>query len=238
MSFHDFPDTTLSGFLLHRWLFPLCAASKSWCPQASVLGPPFFGDPNSTNMISSCLTTQNSTFIKMISKSLSPALISCWNFRLQTTTYHHGQVTFWFHQVHDGMLDFPPTYAFTWRRKWQPTPVFLPGESHGQRSLVGYSPRGCKESTWSQRVGHDWATSLSLSRLHPTTLLHRKRDCHIQIAWISMWTEWVLCWKKPESAMPLNVVSDKYGQCKWKRAIKAYYFFYKMWGRGIGRWYP
>ena len=33
-----------------------------------------------------------------------------------------------------------------WRRKWQPTPVFLPGESHGQRSLVGYSPRGRKES--------------------------------------------------------------------------------------------
>ena len=27
-----------------------------------------------------------------------------------------------------------------WRRKWQPTPVFLPGESHGRRSLVGYSP--------------------------------------------------------------------------------------------------
>ena len=32
-----------------------------------------------------------------------------------------------------------------WRRKWQPTPVFLPGESHGQRSLVGYSPQGHKE---------------------------------------------------------------------------------------------
>ena len=31
------------------------------------------------------------------------------------------------------------------RRKWQPTPVFLPGKSHGQRSLVGYSPWGCKE---------------------------------------------------------------------------------------------
>ena len=27
----------------------------------------------------------------------------------------------------------------SWRKKWQPTPVFLPGESHGQRSLVGYS---------------------------------------------------------------------------------------------------
>ena len=33
-----------------------------------------------------------------------------------------------------------------WRRKWQPTPVFLLGESYGQRSLAGYSPWGCKES--------------------------------------------------------------------------------------------
>ena len=29
-----------------------------------------------------------------------------------------------------------------WRRKWQPTPVFLPGKSHGQRNLAGYSPWG------------------------------------------------------------------------------------------------
>jgi len=36
-----------------------------------------------------------------------------------------------------------------WRRKWQPAPVFLPGESHGERSLMGYSLWG------SQRVGHD-----------------------------------------------------------------------------------
>ena len=33
-----------------------------------------------------------------------------------------------------------------WRREWQPTPVFLPGESHGQRSLAGYSPWGRTES--------------------------------------------------------------------------------------------
>ena len=33
------------------------------------------------------------------------------------------------------------------RRKWLPTPVFLPGKSHGQRSLVGYSSWGCKESS-------------------------------------------------------------------------------------------
>ena len=33
-----------------------------------------------------------------------------------------------------------------WRREWQPSPVFLPGEFHGQRSLAGYSPWGCKVS--------------------------------------------------------------------------------------------
>jgi len=32
-----------------------------------------------------------------------------------------------------------------WKRAWQPIPVFLPGESHGQKSLVGYSPQVHKE---------------------------------------------------------------------------------------------
>ena len=39
-----------------------------------------------------------------------------------------------------------------WRRKWQPTPVLLPGKSHGQRSLVGYSPWGHKESDITERL--------------------------------------------------------------------------------------
>ena len=39
-----------------------------------------------------------------------------------------------------------------WRRAWQPTPVFLPGESHGRRSLVGYSPYSP-----TQRAGHNWS---------------------------------------------------------------------------------
>ena len=94
-----------------------------------------------------------------------------------------------------------------WRRARQPTPVFLPGESHGQRSLVGCSPWGLYESDtteqlhfhalekemathssvlawkipWTEdpgrlqsmgslRVGHDWATSLSLF-----TFMHWRR---------------------------------------------------------------
>ena len=44
-----------------------------------------------------------------------------------------------------------------WRREWQPTPVFLPGEFHGQRSLVGYSPQGCKESDTIEQIIHPYA---------------------------------------------------------------------------------
>ena len=40
------------------------------------------------------------------------------------------------------------SYCLSWRRQWHPTPVLLPGKSHGWRSLVGYSP-------WGHRVGHD-----------------------------------------------------------------------------------
>ena len=43
-----------------------------------------------------------------------------------------------------------------WRRKWQPTPVYLPGKFYGQRRLVGYSP-------WSHRVGHYWATAAAVT---------------------------------------------------------------------------
>ena len=53
-----------------------------------------------------------------------------------------------------------------WRRKWQPTPVFLPRESHGQRSLVGYSPWGRKES------------DVTEATLQAHTLLYRDRRTH------------------------------------------------------------
>jgi len=40
----------------------------------------------------------------------------------------------------------PPSKEDPPEGKWQPSPIFLPGESHGQRSLVGYHPWGCKKS--------------------------------------------------------------------------------------------
>ena len=42
----------------------------------------------------------------------------------------------------------------TWRRAWQPTPGFLPGASHGQRNLAGYSPWSCKESDMTEATYH------------------------------------------------------------------------------------
>ena len=45
-----------------------------------------------------------------------------------------------------------------WRRKWQLTPVFLPGKFHGQRSLVGNSPWGHKESDMTERMSTNTQT--------------------------------------------------------------------------------
>ena len=46
-----------------------------------------------------------------------------------------------------------------WRRKWQPTPVFLSRESHGQRNLGDYSP-------WGLRVRHNWATEHTYTHIY------------------------------------------------------------------------
>ena len=59
-----------------------------------------------------------------------------------------------------------------WRRKWQPTPVFLPGESQGQRSLVGCSLWG---HTGSHRVRHDWS---DLAAAAATALFHTHTHKH------------------------------------------------------------
>ena len=64
-----------------------------------------------------------------------------------------------------GRPEFDPWVGrIPWRRKWQTTPVFLAGESHGPRSLVGYSPWGCKESDTAERL---YFPSLFLWRLNP-----------------------------------------------------------------------
>ena len=58
---------------------------------------------------------------------------------------------FHFHQCRRHGFD-PWVGKIPWRRKWQPTPIFLPGKSHGQRSLVGYTLQGSKESDTTERL--------------------------------------------------------------------------------------
>ena len=78
--------------------------------------------------------------------------------------YHSQEVKVRFYQQTDewscGIYNMH-VHIYTWRRQWQPTPVFLPGEFHGQRSLVGYSPCG-------HRVGHDWVTSTNTLHIYIT----------------------------------------------------------------------
>ena len=59
------------------------------------------------------------------------------------------------------------------RRKWQPTPVFLPGKSHGQRILEGSSP-------WGRKVGYDWVTNT-----HTYTHTHTHTHTHSLETWLT-----------------------------------------------------
>ena len=85
-----------------------------------------------------------------------------------------------------------------WRREWQPTPVFLPGEFHGLRSLVGYSPWGYKESDtnkwltliiiWGNHITSDNSTQalLTLSMLYACISLCLWLSCS---CWLEIWMQ-------------------------------------------------
>ena len=60
---------------------------------------------------------------------------------------HNEWIPWWFRDRVQLQCSFDPWVGkIPWRRKWQSTPVLLPAQSHGQRSLAGYSPWGQKES--------------------------------------------------------------------------------------------
>ena len=70
-----------------------------------------------------------------------------------------------------------------WRRAWPPTPLFLPGECYGQRSLVGYTPWGRKGLDTTERV---------CTHTHPMTWLHQKAFFHIVSRWMQYLQSWLL----------------------------------------------
>ena len=91
----------------------------------------------------------------------------------------------------------PWVWEITWRRKWQPTPVFLPGKYPGRWNLVSYSPWGCKELDTTERL------SLSLS-VHLTFNKHLLNfdmyDVQFHILEILQWISFVPSLKKVQSS--------------------------------------
>ena len=59
-----------------------------------------------------------------------------------------------------------------WRRKWQPTSVFMPGKSHGRRSLAGYTPWVCKESDMTEVTWHAHTDILSQNLMNLFSVYH------------------------------------------------------------------
>ena len=81
---------------------------------------------------------------------------------------------------------FAELQATYWRRTWQPTPVFLPGTSHGQRSLAGYCPWGCKELDTTEQLNIKNKTTYSKAYLaslmkfsHETLHLNTSSPCSL-----------------------------------------------------------
>ena len=71
-------------------------------------------------------------------------------------------------------VELLPELCSFWRRKWQPMPAFLPGESHGQKSLAGHSPGGRKESDRTEQL------SLTHSGLTRSTCGHRNAEFQVK----------------------------------------------------------
>ena len=80
---------------------------------------------------------------------------------------------------------YPWVGTIPWRRKWQPTPVLLSGESPGQRSLVGYSP-------WGHRVRHGLVTEYACNHVQGFHFLHLLASiCYLwYFWWWPFWPEW------------------------------------------------
>ena len=102
----------------------------------------------------------------------------------------------------------PDVGKILWRRKWQPTPVLLPGKSHGWRILVGCSPRGCKELDMTEQLNFSSFISLQILESWKTIFIFSLCSC-------LRWSHPALCFKcqtktlmSPSSLLPFQYVSQ------------------------------
>ena len=92
-----------------------------------------------------------------------------------------------------------------WSRKWQAAPVFFSGKSHGQRSLVGYSPWGCKESDTTEQLSMHIHCQNNLSPLDGKG------------SWSCVWEENMILHNLPKI---LDDLSDSKNSHRWVRKFK------------------
>ena len=99
-------------------------------------------------------------------------------------------------------MEFDPWVGnIPWNRKWKPTPVFLPGKSHGQWSLVGYSPWDHKELDMTE-----WLTLLL------SEILACQAKCHLQA---SVKHAWHVSWQPNLSTEKLKPSSKQVSVSMW-----------------------
>ena len=82
-----------------------------------------------------------------------------------------------------------------WTRNWQAALVFLPGQSHRQRSLAGYSPRGCKESDMTE-----WLTFLP-TRVYVCKVKSLAKKISVAFLYVCFWLHWVFLLGHAESSV-------------------------------------
>ena len=76
-----------------------------------------------------------------------------------TTDHVNFFKSYFFHQMLRTLFFLSISSSPSWRRQWHPTPVLLPGKSHGRRSLVGCSPWGHEESDTTKRLHFHFSLS-------------------------------------------------------------------------------
>ena len=135
----------------------------------------------------------------------------------------------------------PGLRRFSWRKKWLPTPVFLPGEFHGQRSLVGYSPWGHKEPVMTEKL----TLLLSLKDYGPMNywIKHELLDIILPISWVKrnnksrMLNSWIREWCSDNRVRRSNLYAKEnitslwvfrylpcFGLNKGKLCLQIYFF--------------
>ena len=110
----------------------------------------------------------------------------------------------WFSGKESARFD-PWVEKIPWNRKWQPTPVLLPGEFHGQRSLEDYSPQGHKELDTTERTAHT----------HTHTHKTSPNNCKSQFLVLDSWIPLSVCLSIHLSDQHLSPIYLSYSFCLW-----------------------